>query len=57
MDELTTIQLPKDLRNRVAALRKVAKVKMNLDSGISVTMSGVLAVAIDLLEKEWGLEN
>ena len=49
-----TIIVSADLHKRISTLRKVAKDKLNLDDGVVVNMSGVIAVAIARLEKEWG---
>lgn len=53
MKETKSVQIPVDLHKRIATLRIMAKGKMNLDDGVFVNMSGVIAVAIAMLEKEW----
>ena len=52
-----SIQVPADLHQRIANLRKIAKQKMNLEEGVNVNLSGVVAVAIAMLEKEWEIDN
>lgn len=52
-----SVQVPADLHKRIAALRKVAKEKLNLDQGVNVNMSGVISIAVAKLEAEWGIDN
>lgn len=57
MNETKSIQVPADLHKRILELRKVAKDKMNLDSGVNVNLAGVISVAIGILENEWNLQK